>query len=151
MTTAASGDTGDCIFCSALTNNTELILFSGKHVFIILNKFPYNNGHLMLVPKRHISTLEQLNDEELSELGALIRTTEIVINEAYKPNGINVGINLGRSAGAGLPDHIHVHVVPRWDGDTNFMTVVGETRVVPEEPNQTIERLRPIFSRILEN
>ena len=105
----------------------------------------------MLVPKRHISTLEQLNDEELSELGALIRTTEIVINEAYKPNGINVGINLGRSAGAGLPDHIHVHVVPRWDGDTNFMTVVGETRVVPEEPNQTIERLRPIFSRILEN
>jgi len=151
VTTAATGDAGGCIFCAALSNNSELILYRGKHVFIILNKFPYNNGHLMLVPNRHISTLSQLSDEELDELGSFIRTTEIAINEAYKPNGINVGINVGRSAGAGVPDHIHVHAVPRWDGDTNFMTVVGETRVVPEEPSQTLERLQPIFSRILDN
>ena len=149
MTGATSGETGDCIFCSALTENSEQILFIGKHLFIILNKFPYNNGHLMLVPKRHISTLAQLGDEELSELASLMRSVEIVINESYKPNGINVGINVGRSAGAGVPDHIHIHFVPRWDGDTNFMTVVGETRVVPEDPSQTIERLKPFFSRML--
>ena len=94
MTTAATGDAGGCIFCAALSNNSELILYRGKHVFIILNKFPYNNGHLMLVPNRHISTLSQLSDEELDELGSFIRTTEIAINEAYKPNGINVGINV---------------------------------------------------------
>lgn len=147
--TAASGeDPGACIFCTALDRNDPLVIHRGQHAFVILNLFPYNNGHLMVVPVRHIARLADARDEELAELMALTRVAEMAITEAYGPHGLNMGLNLGKSAGAGVADHLHMHVVPRWNGDTNFMSVVGETRVLPEELPVTAERLRPIFQRL---
>jgi ATP adenylyltransferase len=116
----------------------------------MLNLYPYNNGHVMVVPNRHIGSLAEASRRELSELMTLTRRAEIALTEAYRPHGMNMGINLGRPAGAGLPGHLHIHLVPRWEGDTNFMTVVGSTRVVPEEPPQTLKRLTPIFARLAE-
>jgi ATP adenylyltransferase len=104
----------------------------------------------MVVPNRHIGSLAEASCQELSELMTLTRRAEIALTEAYRPHGMNMGINLGRPAGAGLPGHLHIHLVPRWEGDTNFMTVVGSTRVVPEEPPQTLKRLTPIFARLAE-
>src|SRR5678815_2282390 len=121
---------------------------SGHTCFVILNLYPYNNGHLMVVPKRHVASLASSTPEELVDLMRLTRHAEIALAQAYTPQGINVGINLGRPAGAGIVDHLHVHLVPRWTGDTSFMSVVGETRVLPEELSQTARRLRPIFERL---
>ena len=121
------------------------MLFRGTTCFVILNLYPYNNGHLMVVPNRHVATLADATPEELGELMRLTQRAEVALTEAYHPQGINVGMNLGRPAGAGIADHLHMHLVPRWNGDTNFMSVVGETRVLPEELGQTAERLRPIF------
>ena len=147
--TGASTATG-CVFCSALTSPdaASLLLFRGATSFVILNLFPYNNGHLMVVPNRHIGSLASATADELSELMELTRRAEIALTEAYAPHGMNMGINLGKPAGAGVLDHVHMHVVPRWNGDTNFMTVVGQTRVLPEELSATSERLRPIFERL---
>ena len=102
----------------------------------------------MVVPLRHVGSLAETTETELNELMALTRKAEIVLDEAYTPQGLNVGMNLGRPAGAGVPGHLHLHVVPRWNGDTNFMTVTAETRVVPEDPAETVRRLRPIFERL---
>ena len=147
--TAASGDAkGACVFCAALERDDGLIVFRGTHTFVILNLFPYNNGHLMVVPNRHIGRLALASDEELAELMRLTRTAEQALTEAYAPHGLNMGLNLGKPAGAGVLDHLHMHVVPRWEGDTNFMSVVGETRVLPEEIPVTAERMRPIFTRL---
>ena len=142
--------TEGCVFCSALSDPeaNSLVVFRGKTCFVILNLFPYNNGHLMIVPNRHIATLAPATPDELSELIELTRRAEIVMTEAYAPHGLNMGINLGKSAGAGILDHVHVHVVPRWNGDTNFMTVVGTTRVLPEDLQQSAMRLKPIFARL---
>jgi ATP adenylyltransferase len=129
-------------------DQSQLIVFTGKTCYVILNLYPYNNGHLMVVPNRHIPSLAAATQEELGELIELTRRSEIVLVEAYKPHGINMGINLGKSAGAGVLDHVHMHVVPRWSGDTNFMTVVGETRVLPEGLLQTAEKLRAIFTSL---
>ena len=139
-----------CVFCDAVTGPkpSPLTLHRGDRCFVILNKYPYTNGHLMVVPKRHIGRLLEAVPDELTELMALTRTAEMALSEAYTPDGLNVGINLGRPAGAGIVGHLHIHVVPRWNGDTNFMTVTADTRVVPEEPAQTVERLRPIFLRL---
>ena len=103
----------------------------------------------MVVPNRHIAALAEASGEELAELMIMAQRAEIALTEAYRPDGMNLGINLGRPAGAGVPGHLHLHLVPRWDGDTNFMTVVGSTRVVPEEPQQTIKRLSPILQRLV--
>lgn len=151
MTGASGADAGGCIFCGALAAPpaAALILHRGARCFVILNKFPYNNGHLMVVPIRHAAALADLDQAELGELAALTRTAEMALTRAYAPHGLNVGINLGRAAGAGAPGHLHVHLVPRWEGDTNFMTVVAETRVVPEEPGVTAARLRPVFEELL--
>lgn len=140
----------DCIFCSAVTNSEEepLVVFRGSASFVILNRFPYNNGHLMVAPNRHVATLTTLTREELTELMVLTQRAEIALGDAYHPDGMNVGINLGRTAGAGIVDHVHLHVVPRWNGDTNFMTVVGEVRVLPETLEATAARLGPIFERL---
>jgi ATP adenylyltransferase len=145
-----SGDARGCVFCSALTSDdaAPLVLFRGPTCFAILNLFPYNNGHLMVVPNRHVGSLAEATREELAELIELTRRAEIALQEAYTPHGMNMGINLGKPAGAGVLDHLHVHVVPRWNGDTNFMTIVGETRVLPEELPHTAERLRPLFERL---
>jgi ATP adenylyltransferase len=141
------GDTTTgCIFCESL--NDALVVFKGKTAFIILNLYPYNNGHLMVVPYRHVATLALLTPEELAELGLLTQRSELALTEAYAPHGLNVGINLGKPAGAGVLEHMHVHVVPRWNGDTNFMTVVGEMRVLPEDLGASAARLRPIFTRL---
>jgi ATP adenylyltransferase len=145
-----SKDEDECVFCRALGTDEgrSLILDEGPTCFVILNLYPYNSGHLMVVPRRHVGTLAALNPDELSELGQLTRRAEMAITEAYEPQGINAGMNLGRPAGAGVLDHLHVHLVPRWTGDTNFMTVVGNVRVLPEELPRTAERLRPIFQRL---
>jgi ATP adenylyltransferase len=147
--TGVSRPTG-CVFCQAFdTADAEpLILHRGRTCFVILNLFPYNSGHLMIVPNRHIGSLAAMTSEELCELGELTRLSEMAITEAYEPHGINMGINLGKPAGAGVLDHIHMHVVPRWNGDTNFMSVVGQTRVLPEELPASAEKLRPVFERL---
>ncbi len=147
---ADSVEPGGCVFCAALDpeRRSPLLLYQGERFFIILNKFPYNNGHLMVVPTRHVGRLVDATTAELHEMIALTRTAEMALTEAYQAHGINVGMNLGRSAGAGVLGHMHVHLVPRWDGDTNFMSVVGHTRVVPEAPDASVARLRPIFEKL---
>ncbi|MBI2189546.1 MAG: HIT domain-containing protein, partial [Acidobacteria bacterium] len=126
----------------------ELVVFEGTTCYVILNLYPYNNGHLMIVPNRHVATLGALTDAELREVGVLTQRAEAALTEAYQPHGMNVGVNLGKPAGAGILEHLHVHVVPRWSGDTNFMTVVGEMRVLPEELGASAARLRPIFAKL---
>lgn len=125
-----------------------LVIHQGQTGFVILNLYPYNNGHLMVAPRRHVATLAGLAADERVELIELTRCAEMALTEAYRPQGINLGMNLGHSAGAGIADHLHMHVVPRWTGDTNFMSVVGQVRVLPEELPQTAARLRPIFAKI---
>jgi ATP adenylyltransferase len=143
-------DSPGCVFCIAKTiaDGQQLIVHEGRLAYVILNKFPYNAGHLMVVPHRHVAQLVLLERDELTEMAVLTQLSERVLNEAFSPQGINVGMNLGRPAGAGIVDHLHVHLVPRWNGDTNFMTVVGEVRVLPEELPQTAKRLRPIFQKL---
>jgi ATP adenylyltransferase len=147
---SGSGEADGCVFCTALTDDdaVPLIVFRGAACFVILNLFPYNNAHLMIVPNRHVATFADMSSEELHELIDLARISEAAITEAYAPHGMNLGINLGKPAGAGVPGHLHMHVVPRWNGDTNFMTVIGQTRVLPEELPQTADKLRPIFERL---
>jgi len=148
--TGASGAQAGCIFCDVFEpGREELVLVRGRTAYVVLNLYPYNNGHLMIVPARHVATLEATTADERSELMRFTRLAEMALNEAYSPQGINVGINLGRAAGAGIADHLHVHVVPRWAGDTNFMTVIGETRVLPEDLAGTKRRLQPIFERLV--
>ena len=143
-------DAKDCVFCVAqsIDDGRQLIVHEGALAYVILNKFPYNSGHLMVVPQRHAATLTLLTREELNEMALLTQLSERVLTEVFAPQGINVGMNLGRPAGAGIVDHLHIHLVPRWNGDTNFMTVVGRTRVLAEELPDTAARLRPIFDRL---
>src|SRR5262245_40710733 len=148
-----STSSSSCIFCDAVGETPDpdreaLVLVRGRFSFAILNLFPYNNGHLMIAPRRHIGSLAAATADELSEMMRLTRDAEAALTEAYRPEGINVGLNLGRPAGAGIVDHIHIHAVPRWTGDTNFMSVVGNTRVLPEDIRDTAKRLRPIFERL---
>jgi ATP adenylyltransferase len=143
-----------CIFCDAAEAvpdpaRAALVVARGRLAYVILNLYPYNNGHLMVAPNRHVESLAAASDEELVEMMRLTRLSEMALTEAYRPHGINVGINLGRSAGAGVVGHVHVHLVPRWDGDTSFISVIGETRVLPEMLADTADRLRPIFERLL--
>jgi ATP adenylyltransferase len=147
---SGTGEPQGCVFCETATEAAEprLLLYRGRTCFVLLNLYPYNSGHLMVVPVRHIASLADASAEELCELMAMTRLAEMALAEAYRPQGLNIGINLGRSAGAGIVDHLHVHLVPRWTGDTNFMSVVGEVRVLPEELEQSAERLRPIFTRL---
>ena len=126
----------DCFICHNLKNphsdDENLVLWRSTHCIVILNRFPYNNGHLLIAPARHIADLDQATDEELLELVKLTRQSQKVLSLALKPHGFNIGMNFGRCAGAGLPEHLHVHIVPRWAGDTNFITVVGQVRVMPD-------------------
>jgi ATP adenylyltransferase len=138
-----------CIFCDVSgPGREELVLARGRSVYAILNLYPYNSGHLMIVPFRHIATLAATTNDEQLELMRFTRLAEMALTEAYAPQGLNVGINLGRSAGAGVAAHLHIHLVPRWTGDTNFMSVIGETRVLPEELSATKQKLQPIFQRL---
>lgn len=139
-----------CVFCSParIAEPDSLIVFEGETGYVVLNLYPYNNGHLMVVPWRHEPTLAGLTPAEMNEMGRLAQLSERALREAFRLDGINVGVNLGQAAGAGIIEHVHLHLVPRWSGDANFMTVVGETRVLPETLDATAARLRPIFARL---
>jgi ATP adenylyltransferase len=139
---------GGCVFCRALRERKDrknLILLRGRANFVILNKYPYNNGHLMIVPAAHLPTLRDADAGTLQEMMAMVVRCEAALRAVYRPTGINLGMNLGRSAGAGIEGHYHLHMVPRWDGDTNFMTVVHGTRVIPESLGATYRRLRRLL------
>jgi ATP adenylyltransferase len=146
---AASGSPVEgCIFdeLPAQENDREnLILYRGKTAFVIMNAFPYTNGHLMVAPFRHTNDLTLLTNEELLEINQLVAKCTSWIGKAYRPDGFNVGVNLGRAAGAGIPGHVHWHIVPRWEGDTNFMGVVGDVRVLPQSLEESYDRLAEII------
>ncbi len=146
-TVTAGGVNGaDCVFCAIVTgtgSDKELgVLWRGQHVIAVLNAFPYSSGHLMVMPQRHVSGLELLTPEESTELWRGLLAALQALRTAYQPDGVNIGANLGKAAGAGLPEHVHVHALPRWVGDTNFMTTVAGVRVMPEALGDTWSRLR---------
>jgi ATP adenylyltransferase len=134
-----------CVLCRALEHAADpqsLVVHVADHNFVVMNLYPYNAGHIMIAPRRHLGSLAETQADELSEMGALARRMESVMAEVYTPDGINLGMNLGQAAGAGVADHIHLHMVPRWAGDTNFMTTLGGTRVIPEDPVEACVRLK---------
>jgi ATP adenylyltransferase len=136
---------GGCIFCELPAEGDDeknYILTRSDRAFVMLNKFPYNSGHLMIAPFRHVGEVEELEDDEALDLHHLLQKSLKALKEAMNPDGFNVGMNLGQVAGAGIPDHVHSHVVPRWSGDTNFMPMVAETKVLPELLQDTYSRLR---------
>jgi len=148
---STADDADACIFCEHLAEGDDKaarILYRGKRVFVILNAFPYNTGHLMIAPNRHTSELADLDYEERCELIEVTSKSVDVVRAAMDAHGFNIGMNLGRVAGAGIPGHVHMHVVPRWGGDTNFMPVVGQTKVLPEMIEETDTKLRPHFDRL---
>ena len=139
-----------CIFCEKPLEKKDrenLILFRGPYGYVMMNKFPYNNGHLMIIPYRHCLDLEALLDKEMKDLHGLLRSAIRVLKESLQPEGFNVGINIGRLGGAG-EDHIHIHVVPRWAGDTNFMPIFGEAKIIPQYLEETYHALYPKFKRL---
>ncbi len=140
--------TDACIFCAKAAQDSDeenLILFRGSHNFVLLNLYPYTTGHLMVAPYAHIASLEDLPDEAAVEMMRLTQESVRHIRSLYKPQGLNAGLNLGECAGAGVAGHLHMHVLPRWMGDANFMTTIGETRVMPEDLPTTWQRLREVF------
>lgn len=142
------GDKMDgCVFCKCSVRCDEYIVFEGKTCFVMLNRYPYVNGHLMIIPQRHLGDVLELTGEERLEMFTLLDVSVKVLREAVKPHGFNVGMNLGKAAGAGVEEHVHLHVIPRWEGDTNFMSVVGNVRVIPEDLATTTVRLAPLFKK----
>ena len=144
----------DCIFCTRLEADDDekyFILHRGANAFIIMNLYPYNNGHLMIVPNRHVGDITELNDEELLEISQLINLSIRALQPAINPDGFNIGMNLSRTAGAGITDHIHYHVVPRWSGDTNFMPVLGNTKVISQGLHECYQNLKRALTNILIN
>ena len=142
------GSQGGCIFVDMPADNQDrknLILFRGRFAFVLLNAFPYTNGHLMVAPYKHTANLSDLSDDELLEINQLVRDACEWIKRAYRPDGFNVGVNLGEAAGAGIPTHVHWHIVPRWNGDTNFMTTIGEVRVLPQSLEESYDRLQAVM------
>ena len=142
------GEDGGCIFCDLPSEGDDertMILARGELAFVIVNSFPYNPGHLMVAPFRHVGAFTSLEAAELADVDALVARSIRALEQEMEPHGYNLGMNLGRVAGAGIPDHVHWHLVPRWNGDTNFMPVVGQTRVLPELLEETYTRLRPRF------
>ncbi len=144
--------TPGCIFCEnprAADPRPVLVLGAAEHGSVMLNKFPYANGHLMVSPRRHTAVLDDLSAEEYAGLCDLLRRTIAIVRDEFRPEGVNVGMNLGVAAGAGIADHLHWHVVPRWVGDTNFMPLIGEVRVMPEHLDAIYDRLRPRFEALV--
>lgn len=140
--------TDGCVFCTRPELNRDRetgILYRGQTVFVITNRYPYNSAHLMVIPYRHVSDPELLTDKESSELWKCVMMCKSAIHEAYKPHGYNIGMNVGRTAGAGMDQHCHMHIVPRWNGDTNFMPVIDGTKVISEGLLQTYDKLLPYF------
>jgi diadenosine tetraphosphate (Ap4A) HIT family hydrolase len=142
----ATGDRPDdgCVLCRILEQGDRegRVVWRGRAVAAVLNAYPYTSGHLMVLPTRHVGELEAMEPDQATDLWDGVRRAVVALKAAYRPGGINVGLNLGRAAGAGVPGHLHVHALPRWDGDTNFMTTVAETRVLPEPLDETWEKVR---------
>jgi ATP adenylyltransferase len=139
---------GECIFCAKAAENRDAenyIVHRAHKNFVLLNRFPYTNGHLMVVPYEHVATMQETSDETLAEMILLTRDAEKHLRAVYRPRGLNVGMNLGECAGAGVAGHLHMHVLPRWTGDANFMSTIGETRVLPEDLAVTYEKLSRAF------
>jgi ATP adenylyltransferase len=140
-----------CFLCMASRdedNARNLVIHRGRSCFVILNRYPYNNGHLMIAPYRHVGRITDLGDDELLEMIKFLKLSIAALESEYKPDGFNVGLNLGRAAGAGLEEHIHLHIVPRWIGDTNFMPVLADTKVIPESLEESWRRLRDRFQTL---
>ena len=149
MALVTGGKQPECIFCDSLARKDDaetLIVHRGEKTFVILNRFPYTSGHVMIVPYAHVAELNSCDLGTLAEMMKLAQSTEKALRAIYQPDGMNLGMNLGRAAGAGVVGHLHLHVLPRWIGDSNFMTVTGETRVHPEELKTTYERLHKVLA-----
>lgn len=147
----SQGSTVDgCLFCWAVAGGPQddaerLVLHRSRHNFVIINRYPYNNGHLMVAPYLHVADLEGSSSEQLQEMILLARAGEAILRRVYHPDGFNLGMNVGPASGAGVAEHHHLHIVPRWSGDTNFLSTTGDTRIVPETPERTYEQLRGRF------
>ncbi len=142
----------ECFICEAIKSDKDrenLVLYRSKLSIVLLNKFPYNTGHLLIAPKRHVPSLEDLTTEELTDLMVLVKRCLRLLRTVYRPDAFNVGINIGRVAGAGLEEHVHIHIVPRWNGDTNFMPIIASTKVIPEALYDTYDKLKK-FIELLE-
>jgi ATP adenylyltransferase len=140
-----------CVFCNAQAKEdgaANLIVFRSKYAFVILNRYPYTSGHLMVIPFEHIASLEELDPATRAEMMELTSKCISMLRKIYHPQGFNMGANIGEAAGAGVPGHVHIHIVPRWGGDTNFMSALGETRVLPEAIEDTFKRVREKFEEI---
>jgi ATP adenylyltransferase len=138
-----------CVFCAAgesLSDEESLVVYRGKLAFVLLNRYPYTSGHLMIAPYAHVSRLRQVDESTTDEMMRLARRAEGIVEEAYKPEGLNLGLNLGEAAGAGIEQHIHMHVLPRWWGDANFMTSVANTRIIPEALEDTYVKIKSGFA-----
>jgi ATP adenylyltransferase len=135
-----------CIFCDALSQSDDLTLFKGSDTMVMMNKFPYINGHLLVAPVRHLSGLDQLSKDEMGEILATVDRSVEILKQVMNPDGFNVGLNLGKVAGAGVEEHLHFHIVPRWYGDTNALTVFADVRVIPEHLKTTYDNLKPHFN-----
>jgi ATP adenylyltransferase len=140
-----------CIFCykpGEKNSKTNLVLYRGKLSMVMINKYPYSYGHLLITPNKHVRGLEDLEVSEVNNLSLVLQKSIIILKEAFQPHGFNVGLNQGKVAGAGLEEHLHFHVVPRWIGDINFMPLLAETRVIPEHLDETYDRLSPFFKQL---
>jgi len=137
-----------CIFCRALSDQDDLTLYKGKVIMVVMNKFPYINGHLLVAPTRHLSTLDQLSKDEMGDLLEMVEKSVGILKKVMNPDGFNVGLNLGKVAGAGVEEHLHFHIVPRWFGDTNALTVFADVRVIPEHLLDTYNKLKCHFDEI---
>lgn len=140
----------ECIFCSKQKDSRDrdnLILQRGHHNLVMMNLYPYNNGHLMVVPYRHVFSVTELADDEMLDLMKMTRRAVDCLKEVFMPEGFNIGINIGKVAGAGIDEHLHLHIIPRWVGDTHFMAALGEVRIIPEHVMSTYDRIFPVFNR----
>lgn len=145
-------DNEECVFCISpkldINDDESLVVYKSKHSFVMLNLFPYNSGHLMVIPYRHMSDIDELTDEEFGDITKLIKLSKKALTTAMKPQGFNIGANLGKAAGAGIDQHIHFHILPRWIGDTNFMPAIGEVKVISQDLLETKKNLMKAFQEI---
>jgi ATP adenylyltransferase len=149
----AKREVSGCIFCFAAQNPAEdkntLVVYRARTCFVILNRYPYTSGHLMVVPYEHVAKLQLVTEEANAEIMSLARQAERVLESVYKPDGLNLGMNLGSAAGAGIEQHLHLHVLPRWSGDANFMTAVGHTRIIPEALEDSYQKIQGAFTELV--
>ncbi len=139
-----------CIFCpegNGHSDEERLILYRGKKIMVVMNKYPYNNGHLLVAPWKHVSNIVDLDEEEMLDIMICIQHCVKILKKTMRPDGFNVGLNLGAAAGAGIEEHLHFHVVPRWNGDTNFLAAIADIRCIPEHLRQTYKKLKPFFQK----